>query len=86
MQMDLIHLRQGAEERVLFQDSIFTIVEVSFQIGDTILCAEGLSQRSHLDLPNCRIGQAVALGRALKALRIKLIKGDRYPIRHKFMG
>ena len=87
MQMDLQQLKLKAEIKVLFQDSVFTIVEARYPFSfETVFYGEGLARKSHLDMPNAETGREVATGRALKALRTKLLKGQEYPIRHRFMA
>lgn len=86
MQSDLESLKQKADIHVDYSGPSFTVAHASLRIGETLFLAEGISRKSHLDSYSEIVGEEVAVGRALKALSIKLRKGDRYPIRHRFMA
>jgi len=86
MQMDLDSLKKKAEIKIKFQGNFFTVVTATLDIGNTIFYAEGVSRKSHLD-EYSTVGCEVAMGRALKALSLKIKKGNRYyQPRHRFMA
>jgi hypothetical protein len=72
-------------EELVYQGVTFTLVIITYNNGDNKppILAEGVSRRSILDKFDPELGHSIATGRALKALKKKLLHE---PIRHHFMG
>jgi hypothetical protein len=68
---------------IIYEGTTFTLIKATYQNGERMFTAEGLSRRSHLDSPNPELGRSIALGRAKKALRKKI---NHEIIHHNLMG
>lgn len=86
MQMDLNSLAGKANIRIQFFGNTFTVATAEYQIGETLFVGEGIARRSCTESYNEKEAREVCVGRALKALRRKIVWGDKRPIHHKFMG
>jgi len=80
----LLKLNPELAPTIVYQGGWFTVARAEIKIKDQLFCAEGIARRSHLDEPNDNTGQAIASGRALKALAKKVICHKK--IHHRFMG
>jgi hypothetical protein len=86
MQTDLQSLRDKADIRIVFFGNTFTIATATYRIGEALFVGEGVARRSCTESYNENEAKDVCVGRAVKALRRKIVWGDRRPIHHKFMG
>lgn len=84
-------LLEGVQYQVgiVYRGQIYTVAKAIglVQEGENKareIVAEGIARRSHLDKPNQDMGDLIAIGRAKKALHLKL--RNYKPVRHRFMG
>ncbi len=74
---------------VVYRGQIYTIAKATGLVPEREskareVVAEGISRRSHLDKPDQQRGDGIAIGRAKKALHLKL--RNHKPVHHRFMG
>jgi hypothetical protein len=71
------------KSEVVYQGVTFTLTRLTYQNENHIIVAEGLSRRSPVDAPDDELAREISMGRARKALSLKL---KHEPIRSHFMG